>query len=245
MVLCFGHKDDNTPHTQGLALMMFNEARHTLIGWESHESRIIKAFFKTKNVGITINLIQYHTLTNDGNDDILQLIAGTFPAKDLTILIGHLDATARMYNTGYRDIMGRYELGERNESAFNNRFQALHDLLKEEITMGGNWIGIKEAIISTCQEVLGLDKCHQKEWISIETLDMIQERKYKKTTINNIRTIAEEVKAQAEYIEENKQVKKADKQKYMKELATTAEKTSREGNMKQLYDTTKKTSRVT
>ncbi|VDP61068.1 unnamed protein product [Schistosoma curassoni] len=118
--------------------------------------------------------------------------------------------------------------------AFNSRFHALHGLLKEEeITMEGNRISIKEAIISTCQEVLGLEK----EWISIETLDK------KGSTKRQQLTIAEKVKAQAEYIEANKQVKKsikADKQKYVKELATTAEKVSREGNMKQLYDTTKK-----
>ncbi|VDP11355.1 unnamed protein product [Schistosoma margrebowiei] len=43
--------------------------------------------------------------------------------------------------------------------ALNNGFQALHDLLKEEeTTMEDNWKGIKEAITSTCQEVLGLNK---------------------------------------------------------------------------------------
>ncbi|VDO88898.1 unnamed protein product [Schistosoma margrebowiei] len=50
-------------------------------------------------------------------------------------------------------------------------------------------------------------------------------------------------KAQAKYTEANKQVKKgikADKQKYVEELATTAGKAAREGNMNQLSDTTKK-----
>ncbi|VDP83303.1 unnamed protein product, partial [Schistosoma mattheei] len=102
---------------------------------------------------------------------------------------------------------------------------------------------IKEALTSTCQEVLGLKKQHHKEWISIETLDKIKERKNEKTAINNSRTRAEEVQAQAEYIEANKQVKKsirADRKEYVEELATTAEKAAREGNMRQLYDTTKK-----
>ncbi|VDO78084.1 unnamed protein product [Schistosoma margrebowiei] len=105
--------------------------------------------------------------------------------------------------------------------------------------------GIKEALTSTCQEVLGLKKYHHKEWISIETLDKIKERKNKKAAINNSRTRAEKVQTQAEYIEANKQVKKsirADKKKYVEELATTAEKATREGNMKQLHDTTKKLS---
>ncbi|VDP53458.1 unnamed protein product [Schistosoma margrebowiei] len=94
-----------------------------------------------------------------------------------------------------------------------------------------------------CQEVLGLKKHHRKEWISIETLDKVKERKNKKTAINSSRTRAEKVQAQVEYTEANKQVKRgirADKQKEVEELATTAEKAAREGNMKQLYDTTKK-----
>ncbi|VDP21563.1 unnamed protein product [Schistosoma margrebowiei] len=88
-----------------------------------------------------------------------------------------------------------------------------------------------------------LKKHHHEQWISIETLDKIKERKNKKTAINNSRTRAEKVQAQAEYTEANKQVKRSirtDKKKYVEELATTAEKAAREGNMKQLNDTTKK-----
>ncbi|VDO86666.1 unnamed protein product [Schistosoma curassoni] len=112
--------------------------------------------------------------------------------------------------------------------------------------MKDNWKGIKEALTSTCQEVLGLKKHHHEEWISIETLDRIKEKKNKKTAINNSRTQAEKIQAQTEYIEANKQVRKSiktDKQKYVEEVATTAEKAATKGNMKQLYDTTKKLAR--
>ncbi|VDP34565.1 unnamed protein product [Schistosoma margrebowiei] len=69
--------------------------------------------------------------------------------------------------------------------AFNHRFKALEDLLKEETTMEGNWKKIKEALTSICQEVLDQNKHHRKEWISIETLDNIQDRKNRKTVIDN------------------------------------------------------------
>ncbi|CAH8550340.1 unnamed protein product [Schistosoma guineensis] len=308
-----------------------------------------------------MNIIQCYAPTNDSNDDIkdqfyerLQSIIEKCPRKDLTILMGDLNAKVGIDNTGYEDIMGRHGLGERNENgerfanlcvfnklviggtifphkrihkatwispdhttenqidhicinkkirgtmegvrtsrgadiasdhhlvvanlklklkknwitgqitlqrfnkvvlrdtnkfnefetALNNRFQALQDLLKEEeTTMEDNWKSIKETLTSTCQEVLGLKKHHHKEWISIETLNKIKERKNKKTAINNSRTRTKKVQAQAEYIEANKQVKKsirADKKKYVEELATTMEKAAREGNMRQLYDTTKK-----
>ncbi|VDO90640.1 unnamed protein product [Schistosoma margrebowiei] len=109
--------------------------------------------------------------------------------------------------------------------------------------MEHNWKVIKKALSSTCQEVLGLKKHNLKEWISIKTPDKIQERKNKKTAIDNSRTRAEKVKAQAEYIEANKRVKRsirANKQKHVEEIATTADKAAREENIKQLYDTTKK-----
>ncbi|VDP59812.1 unnamed protein product, partial [Schistosoma curassoni] len=70
-----------------------------------------------------------------------------------------------------------------------------------------------------------------------------KKRKNKETEINNSRARTEEAKAQAEYTAANKRVKKsigADKQDYMEDLATTAEKAATEGNIKQLYDTTKK-----
>ncbi|VDO77426.1 unnamed protein product [Schistosoma curassoni] len=68
------------------------------------------------------------------------------------------------------------------------------------------------------------------QWTSIETLDRIEERKNKKTTINNSRTRAQKVQTQTEYIEANKQVKKSirvDKRKYVEELATTVENAAR------------------
>ncbi|VDO85134.1 unnamed protein product [Schistosoma margrebowiei] len=66
--------------------------------------------------------------------------------------------------------------------------------------MEDNWNGIKEALNSTCREVLGLKKHHHKEWISIETPDRIKERKNEKTAINNSQTQTENVQVQAEYI---------------------------------------------
>ncbi|VDO64838.1 unnamed protein product [Schistosoma curassoni] len=93
------------------------------------------------------------------------------------------------------------------------------DLLEEEgTTIEDNWKGIKEALTFTCQEVLGHKRHHHKGRISMETLGKIDERKNKKTAVNNSQTRAEEVKAQDEYTVANKQVKRsirADKQKYV------------------------------
>ncbi|VDP72854.1 unnamed protein product [Schistosoma mattheei] len=69
MLLYSGHEEENAPHTQGVALMLSKLARNALVGWESHESSIIKAPFKTKKEGTTINVIQCYAPTDDSNDD--------------------------------------------------------------------------------------------------------------------------------------------------------------------------------
>ncbi|VDP67620.1 unnamed protein product [Schistosoma curassoni] len=69
MVLYSGHEEENAPHTQGIALMLSKGTRNSLVGLESHGSTIIKASFKTKKEGITMNVIQCYAPTNDSNDD--------------------------------------------------------------------------------------------------------------------------------------------------------------------------------
>ncbi|VDP42712.1 unnamed protein product [Schistosoma margrebowiei] len=111
------------PHTQGVALMPSKQAQKALIGWESHGPRIIKASFKTKKEGITMNVIQCYAPTKDYNEDAkdqfysrLQSIIEKCSTKDLTILMGACNAEVGTDNTGYEDIMGRHGLGERNEN---------------------------------------------------------------------------------------------------------------------------------
>ncbi|VDP44653.1 unnamed protein product [Schistosoma curassoni] len=117
----------------------------------------------------------------------------------------------------------------------SNKFQAFHDLLNGEGTaVESNWKRIKEAINSTCHEVLGHKKHHHKEWITVDILDKIQERRNKKAAINTSRTRAEKVKAQAEYTELNKQLKRSirtDKRKYVEDSEMTTEKIVREENI--------------
>ncbi|VDP66908.1 unnamed protein product [Schistosoma mattheei] len=70
MLLYSGHEEEHAPHTQGVALMLFEVARNALVGWKSHGFRIIKVSFKTKKEGITMNIIQCYAPTNDSNDTI-------------------------------------------------------------------------------------------------------------------------------------------------------------------------------
>ncbi|VDO81850.1 unnamed protein product [Schistosoma margrebowiei] len=77
----------------------------------------------------------------------------------------------------------------------------------------------------------------------METLDKVQERKNRKTAINNSGTRTEKANAHGEYLKLNKRVERsiiADKQKFVEDEAMTVEKATREGNVQQLCDTTKK-----
>ncbi|VDO82591.1 unnamed protein product [Schistosoma mattheei] len=122
MLLYSGHEEENSPHTQRVALLLSKVARNALVGWRSHGSRIIKASFKTKKEGITMNIIQCYAPTNDSKDDIedqlcerLQSIMMKCPRNDLTILMGDLNAKVGIDNTGYEDIMGRHGLTGREK----------------------------------------------------------------------------------------------------------------------------------
>ncbi|VDP42102.1 unnamed protein product [Schistosoma margrebowiei] len=99
-------------------------------------------------------------------------------------------AEMRRYNLEDTDKLNKFKI------VLSNKFQVFHDLLSGEGTsMESKWKGIKEAITSTCHEVLGHN---HKEWITVDRLDKIQERRNKKASINTSRTRAEKAKAQAE-----------------------------------------------
>ncbi|VDP36072.1 unnamed protein product [Schistosoma curassoni] len=119
---------------------------------------------------------------------------GSYVASDHHPVVSKMKLKLRKHWTA-----GETELQRPNTSLFegtkkidqfkitlNIRFHAVQVLLEEDETvMKGNWKQIKEALTSTCKEVLNLMKHHHNEWISMETLDRIQkgrtERQQSKT----------------------------------------------------------------
>ncbi|VDP43320.1 unnamed protein product [Schistosoma curassoni] len=87
--------------------------------------------------------------------------------------------TSRKFNTAFLQDTNKLN---KFKIDLSNKFQAFYDLLNGEgLTVESNWKGIKEAITSTCHEVMYHKKHHHKEWFTADTLDKIQERRNKKS----------------------------------------------------------------
>jgi hypothetical protein len=103
--------------------MLSKIAKETLIGWEAHGPRIIKATSKTKHKRINTNIIQCYAPTNDAEEEAkdefynrLQSVIYTCRERDVTIMMGDLNAKIGNDNTGYSEIMGQHGLGQMNEN---------------------------------------------------------------------------------------------------------------------------------
>ena len=135
MILYSGHEEEDAYHTEGVAFMLSHEAQNALINWEAAGPRIICASFKTKKENIKLNIIQCYAPTNDKDEETkddfynkLQTLCDKLKEKDMTILMGDLNAKIGSDNSGYEEVMGRQGLGKMNENgemladfcAFNN-----------------------------------------------------------------------------------------------------------------------------
>lgn len=138
MVLYFGHTEEGTPHTEGVALMLALEAQRSLIGWEPGNPQIITATFATKKDNIRLNIVQCYAPTNDAEEeekddfyDQLQSVLDRQRAKDITVLMGDFNAKIGADNTGYEDFMGVHGPGQMNENV--GRFANLCSLNQLDI----------------------------------------------------------------------------------------------------------------
>ena len=77
-----------------------------------------------------------------------------------------------------------------------NRFQALEDIEDKDGTIDTLWEHLKSSWINTCDDTLGRQQSRNKEWISMDTLKKVRERKCKKEQVNNSWTRAEKAQAQ-------------------------------------------------
>ena len=108
--------------------MLSGPAQEALIGWETHGPRIITATFKTKNRKIKMNVIQCYSPTNDSDGEdkeqfhnqLQNICRERYAEKDVTLLIGDINAKIGADNTGYEEVMGTHGLERFLETCATN-----------------------------------------------------------------------------------------------------------------------------
>ena len=81
------------------------------------------AKFKTSHKRIALNIIQCYTPTNDADEELkeefyqmLEKTTRKSSEKDITILLGDMNATVGNENTGYEQVMGKHGIGAMNKN---------------------------------------------------------------------------------------------------------------------------------
>ena len=141
LLLYSGHEDVDSPHTQGVELMLSKAAQKALIGWAAQGPRIIVASLQTKVRRVSMNVIQCYAPTNDSEDGVtdpfyhrLQSVIDKLPERDVTILMGDFNAKIGSDNIGYEEVMGQHGLGVMNDSG-----ERLADLCAlNKLVLGGS-----------------------------------------------------------------------------------------------------------
>ena len=103
--------------------MLSHQAYNALIGWEALGPRMMHASFKTRMEKIQLNIIQCYAPTNDKDEGTkedfynkLQTVLDKMKEKDVTILMGDVNAKIGSNNRGYEEVMGTHGIGEMNEN---------------------------------------------------------------------------------------------------------------------------------
>ena len=104
-IIYSGHAQEDAPHTEGVALMLYKEATKSLIEWESVSSRIITARFHTKVWKVTV--IQCYAPTNEAEEECktdfyerLQAVINNQARRDVLLMMGDFNAKISSDNTG-------------------------------------------------------------------------------------------------------------------------------------------------
>ena len=107
-VLYSGHEENSAPHTEGIALLLTEDAQKALIGWEARGPRFIPASFRTVKKNIRLNVVQCYTPTNDKSGEVkdqfykqLQRILNRLSNQGVKILMGDFNTKIGSDNTGY------------------------------------------------------------------------------------------------------------------------------------------------
>ena len=231
---------------------------------EMNDLSIGGSFFKHKDIhkitwispnGKTGNQID-HIAINSSYKRSLQDVRvkrGADVASDHFLLIGILKLKLSKIPGHKKNKRIRYNIEKLNEPDFkrmykfelHNRFAALADLVEEnEEEVEIIWKKCKETYNKTAEDILGISKGKTKsEWISGETLKLVEERRNLKGKINSTKSERIRQKYQQQYKEMHKNVKRSarsDKRNFYHTLAEEAQRANDVGDIGEVYKIIKK-----
>ena len=140
-ILYSGHQDETFGHNQGVALMLTENANRALISWLPHGPRIAEAFFKTSNKDINLRLILAYAPTEDKDEDVKddfydqldKIYRDSHIEKNVTMLLGDLNAKVGQDNDNTERIMGKHGLGTMND----NGERLISFCMEHDLVIGG------------------------------------------------------------------------------------------------------------
>ena len=177
---------------------------------------------------------------------------GADAASDHHLVVGKFKLRLKRHHRA-KSQRAKYNIEHLSNAQVTERFKEILSQKKADLpsgttvgwTVDEEWDHLKMAWSSTCDEALGRRSQKHKEWITPETLNLIQQRRELKEKVNNSRTRAEKASAQREYNRCHKEVRQSirrDKRSQVERLAKEAELAAAQRNMKELYNITRKLS---
>ena len=176
---------------------------------------------------------------------------GADAASDHQLVVAVLQIKLKAYRDGASRPSFKYNTqhlkdrvkAEEFNVELKNKFSTLEGLTED--TVEGHWQGIANTWKSTCNDVLGKKTKKHKEWLSLDTWNLITERTRLKGKINMLKDQDERQTLQSLYWEKTRGIQtsaRRDKRKFVEDLTEEAETAAGKRDMKRLYEITRQLS---
>ena len=160
-LLLYCGREEGETHQSGVALMLSRQASNSLIDWEGHGDRILRASFRSSRQRLHLDIILVYAPTNEADEDTkeqfyarLTAVLDQRPRRNMVIVMGDLNAKVGDDNEGYETVMGREGLGDMNDNG--ERFADFCDL--QDLVIGGSVFPHKKIHKATWRHPNGINE---------------------------------------------------------------------------------------
>ena len=140
-LLLYSGREEGEIHQSGVALLLSKQARDSLIDWEGHGDRILRATFRSSRKRLHFDVIMVYAPTNEADEETKELfyarlaaVVDRRPRRNMLMVMGDLNAKVGDKNEGYEAVMGNEGLGDMNDNG--ERFADFCDL--NDLVIGGS-----------------------------------------------------------------------------------------------------------